>query len=955
MVCYRQGGTDHREWVGKQLDISVRMHSQLAFKTKLATATQKVCEILHDEKHPRAAADVHHVYSDKFSLANQVTQTAIAAHLKALRALGFTNKTLLKAQAWSKGSNVTLRFEQDEKCTFIEKKETWEDADTEHVRTVAGAFNFTVQDKVRHKIKKWYWTFEEHYKVVVFPGSLSSQAITIRESNATTVLVTGSESPPHKELSIKPRVDVSLGWLLSHLGTDLVPSFEIDRMSKHCCTPRRNQEVEACLTFFSNLAQWTNSVMSALNGMFAVKSDHALDLSTLRTAEAFVPIVAVLKDYPEDEAAQSVPRIEAAQADDEGLLEVKREAKQEQSTLLTAKELNKLLEQQAAEFDEQIASFAKVYPEEKDLIRQQDAALFFACNHMNALSTALQQTLDHVEEMLRSQLIAAVGKELTPSDFDQYMNFHFRKILKAAYLPAPFCYAVRRPDHYPEGTLTIEAQVHGMDVPQPIITQASQNPRFKEQPMKFKLNAATEVTFAGPQYLHGWLTYQYAGAGSHSYQISCRARQYSCFIVMIGTLNSATDFAPSHAMIVQNKDEFIIPLLLEHLPTAKEFKDAIASLSPEQQRFCQAVRSMQLESTLFGLCVIQIKPQLEKLLHLDNTSLTKERRLTHELLKLFIKYQISSDLVKFDGEAKSDSATKVEQVRKQVSSLLKEIKEETEAELADKRKEVQYQHAHDIALHDLDMAVRELQPAYSMKKKSKMRRSEARPVATALAMSSAPMPPVYSAPPPRSVQPTSAPPPKPSPQPAQPAQPTPPERKKTPSVEGPSGGEEGSVAVDYTSLPAALDAQFLSLDQDNALRAGILKVGDSWTKKSTKSVLAKQETTQLQGDNLKDEKNAAFDLLDALSRSGELEISESEMHIILPVTHCFYSTLIDTVVQKNVNPVEKVERTSLILGSMIQRQPVDSLLQSSQEARLRLSSPMLFKAEQIRGSEGEDD
>ncbi|CAE8626603.1 unnamed protein product [Polarella glacialis] len=37
------------------------------------------------------------------------------------------------------------------------------------------------------------------------------------------------------------------------------------------------------------------------------------------------------------------------------------------------------------------------------------------------------------------------------------------------------------------------------------------------------------------------------------------------------------------------------------IPTPKEFKDAIESLSPEQQSFAKAFRAMQLESTLFGI------------------------------------------------------------------------------------------------------------------------------------------------------------------------------------------------------------------------------------------------------------------------------------------------------------------------------------------------------------------
>merc|ERR1719428_1503355 len=117
---------------------------------------------------------------------------------------------------------------------------------------------------------------------------------------------------------------------------------------------------------------------------------------------------------------------------------------------------------------------------------------------------------------------------------------------------------------------------------------------------------------------------------------------------MVGRVVSATVFEPKCAAIVQNKDELSIPLELSTIPTPKEFRDAIESLSPEQQRFAKAFRAMQLESTLFGVLVIQIKPQLEKVLNLPEDSLAKEIKLTQELMQLFIKYQIPSDLVAFD-------------------------------------------------------------------------------------------------------------------------------------------------------------------------------------------------------------------------------------------------------------------------------------------------------------------
>lgn len=90
---------------------------------------------------------------------------------------------------------------------------------------------------------------------------------------------------------------------------------------------------------------------------------------------------------------------------------------------------------------------------------------------------------------------------------------------------------------------------------------------------------------------------------------------------------------------------------------------------------------MQLASTLFGIVVLQVKPQLEKVLKLPADSLSKEIKLTQDLLELFMKYQvrlqlkqrltsqISSDLISYEGDANASKADKITQVKRHVKAM----------------------------------------------------------------------------------------------------------------------------------------------------------------------------------------------------------------------------------------------------------------------------------------------
>ena len=274
--------------------------------------------------------------------------------------------------------------------------------------------------------------------------------------------------------------------------------------------------------------------------------------------------------------------------------------------------------------------------------------------------------------MLRLQLISALGKEVSATDFDEYMVYHQRKFFKACYAPETFSYAIRRPGRTPEGIVSIERELSN-GTAEPIFTGVRS---LNDVPMTFDINAATTVSFNGEKSVHAWVNQQFSGILQTKLSLKARARQFSCFIMMIGTVLSENKFEPKHAIILRNRDELNIPLLLDPIPTPKAFRDAIESLSPEQKAFAQAFRQMQLAGTMFALCVVEIKPQLEKLLNLPPNSLTKEILLTEELIELFIEYQIPSDLLSFQGDEGLPVTQKVAKVQALVNAMRAMIEKE---------------------------------------------------------------------------------------------------------------------------------------------------------------------------------------------------------------------------------------------------------------------------------------
>jgi hypothetical protein len=204
--------------------------------------------------------------------------------------------------------------------------------------------------------------------------------------------------------------------------------------------------------------------------------------------------------------------------------------------------------------------------------------------------------------------------------------------------------------------------------------------------------------------------------------------------------------------------------------------------------------------------------------------------------------------------------------------------------------------------------------------------------------------PARSVPPPPPLSLAVAPPPAPPAPSSDSGKPTP--QSKPERVDGlsssSSSSSSSSAAADLTKIPVTLDRKYEELDLDAALKPTIINPGSSWTKRSQKALLAEPTETTLGTADLEKERSAAFDLLDALSKSGALSIDCAELHVVIAATHCFDQSVMDTLVKGNVNPIERVERSALILASTLHHAATEDLLEPSHVARVKELNPQLF-------------
>jgi len=707
-----------------------------------------------------------------------------------------------------------------------------------------------------------------------------------------------------------------------------------------------------------------------------VQEKHVLDLAAINSDEVFVPILPLFELYktmqapkpkksssstPRDKSTSTprdkdkVPRSDSKSSSKKDSTTTPRDGSKTSRSKATTSDgslvpvptlvgpvlafadLNKFLSEQTKTYEEKKANIIKAFPKSTNLITQNEALTIIIVSHGKRVAQYFFDSVEYIEAMLMKQLVAALGKILTPVDFANYMVFHNRQLFSKAFEPRPFCYAVRRPDHFPEGIISIESK-SGEEQPQPVIATTRIIPQGHT--MKLALNADTKVPFNGDHYVHSIVSTQFSGISGLDYSLVARARQFSSFLLMIGSIPAPDLFIPKFSIIIKNKDDLRIPLLMETLPTPKAFKDATASLSPEQKRFCKSYRSMQLSSSLFGICVVQIKPQLEKLLNLPDDSLTKEIKLTQDIENLFIEYQIPSDLLSYGGELGEPEEHKIGVVKQHVQAMRTMLDEMMGKQLQLKQEEKVITpvpkrptatprfNAHTIVR--TSMLTRKSSDVSSECSGSCSDEEEdcegndgdlddlCEPAEVVVDLGKADAPGGDEEPKPADEEP-----------------------KEIGHVKVFASDK---IKVDFTKLPSQLDKKYKKLDEDACLRPTIIKTDETWTLTTQRSLVSLPETKILKTPEHVKEKKRTYDLIDALTRSGALSLDSTSFHCVLAATHCFAKTLMNTVIQENVNPIEKVERSILIMATTIHGLNAEELIKTEHVARVKQFSPMLFIA-----------
>eukprot|EP01060_Flectonema_neradi_P006584 TRINITY_DN1445_c0_g2_i1.p1 TRINITY_DN1445_c0_g2~~TRINITY_DN1445_c0_g2_i1.p1 ORF type:complete len:875 (+),score=195.26 TRINITY_DN1445_c0_g2_i1:43-2625(+) len=826
----------------------------------LRQGVQNAKDLLHNVKDPQ---EVEHSFNNKYDLAEWYSNVGLGAIANTLRTIGIQNTQLLEAKnLHDSGHKVTLEYEHNLGVQFDKK----------------------VERETVHGQKQWdyFWTLTADIEMKITTPADAPNSIPILKYTSKMQVITRMDAEPVRGAVV--RQSIPLSWFLEQMASrenGINFQFRIDRSDKHCHTPLTNRDVG---NFLSDLERF-NSQVNTIRG----------DISNLMRVEAkfsdrynfdFQSVVSYC-----DDAVPVVP-----------LVKVVDQSKNESFSCLEQNDVATLYNAErsclSSSIDKIIEHSTPVKFCAGDCVK---VGVVF--EHLKAISQATRAAHVYIEEGIRRQLRSAIAEDITPQQFQEYMAYHQEDLFKKEYQMHPFNSIIRRPFHYPEGTLSLPTHVSTKSMPN------------STSLLSFR---GVDLELQGSLNLHSWVTYSFDQVAP-PVTLSARSRQFSGFILLVGTLATGNTFVPESAMIIQNKDELEVTLRASQLPSPGEFKDFISSLSPEMQRFAKSFRTKQLAGTLTAFAIVQIKPHLERVLNLPTGSLTKEIKLTQDVLKLLVEYQIPSDLLSFDSAiepatSEKGTLTMIQQVKHHVDSLMSMIDKKLDKKVADKKREREY-YGEAGTPQAVPTAVFEMKHfgAVETDAASEYRSGSSHPAAEQRADADE----HHSQ-----------------------------KQKKEPSTVADSqkASKPSTVSTpavdDFTAVPFRLESNMIRLDPSQSMKPSKIQLSN-W-KKHSRDLFGSDSTTLLQKSDLKKETDGAFDLLDSLTKTADLPLEDTEVHVFLTVTHAFDEIVLENVIKNNENIIESAEASLLVLASTVHGLEPSHLIKKEAIPRLQNYTSYLF-------------
>lgn len=511
-------------------------------------------------QHPVPYDDLSHHYSDKFDQINSLTNQWIASTITCLENFGITNEILLQLIQLSFHTPIILRFQAIEKTQFLREIERKYDLKTNQIvyeDTHQNTFDRFFFKKYKI-IKEYEWKFQLEYQVIILFNQHQPQShhspdssndhdhdnnqINLFNFTCQHIFTILKNEIFRPEMKILPDQDVDITWLLHQISPDnLLPTFEINRLDKKCYTPRRNPNIESVINFLEKFTSWSQQVVDYFRSEIFPLQIHynpphtpLPNMGSINTEGIFKPILPFYIGQSHELVGSDLAVISSSQ-----------ELVRLNFHLPTYDELNQFKAHHTKTIYNKFIEINSIFPLPSSLtpplLNAQTVNFLILLIHMNEISQLFSLSINSIENNLFKQFIKAIGKEIQPVDFRDYMIFHTRKLFLPEYQMKPFCYSIRKSSNYtPDGTISILDQTYPSDSSSSnhIYTFVDHQTPETSHLMSFPINAAVSVSFKGDRYLHGYLRHSFGTESLSTDNDNSSSKSHIFRLNSVGTVSS---------------------------------------------------------------------------------------------------------------------------------------------------------------------------------------------------------------------------------------------------------------------------------------------------------------------------------------------------------------------------------------------------------------------------------